>query len=264
MRRLLLLAMALLMVVGCGKKVNMYVSGSIQRGQSSDLHYWGYRSGSILSDPVIEQMTVFINDDSMNVDLPTDFNYWASFYDPDTIPPTVGTEYKFDIKTNVGNATATCTLPGDYDFTTPQDNDSVPANTALIITWNAAAGSDWYAVNVQFHDTLYIWKDTTVNTDSTSWTVPAAWLKKDGWLWIYIYAGNGPKIEPGASGNVNGAKGFCIATNVRYHFVTVGTPTLAISKIRPKVNSPKGFMTKYLQEMSKYNEDAAKMLEDMK
>jgi hypothetical protein len=250
MRKVFLSALVLLLLAGCGKKTNMYVSFGIQRGQSTDLHYWGYRGGWAYSDPVIKEMTAFINDDSADVYLPQDYNFFASFQDPDTIPPTVGVEYKFDVKTDVGNAAATCTLPGDFDFTSPLNGDSVPVNAALNITWNTAAGADWYVVSLQFYDTLYNWSDTILNTDSTSWTVPTGWLKSDGWLSIYIYAGDGPKIEPGGAGNVEGALGFCNATNVRDHRVIVGMPTLAASKTPPQAISPIEVMINYLKEMS--------------
>jgi hypothetical protein len=265
MRKVILAAVILMFLFGCGKKVNMFVVGYIQRGQQTDLHYWGGQSGYIYSDPDIEQLTVFINEDSTNVVLPQGLNLYASFSDPDTVPPTVGIEYKFDIKTNLGNATATCTLPGDYDFTYPQDKDTVPANTALIITWNTAAGADWYYLDVQYEDSAYTyWKDTTVTTDSTSWTLPAVWIKDKGRLWINLNACNGPKVEPGAAGNVNGAKGYCIAINTRQHTAYVGSSFLAASKIQPKVGAPKEFIMKYLRDMSKYNDDAAEMLELMK
>jgi hypothetical protein len=262
MRKIILAAVILMLLFGCGKKTHMFVGFYVER-EMSGLQYWGYQGGFVYSDPVIKEMTAFINDDSTNVNLPHDYDYYASFNDPDTVPPTVGVEYKFDVKTDQGNMTATCTLPGDFDFTSPLDGDSVSVNSAVPITWNAAAGADWYAVNIQFYDTLWRWKDTLVNRDSTSWTIPAGWLNADGHLTIYVYAGGGPKIEPSAAGNVDGALGFCIATNARYHQIIVGTPTMA-PRIRPKSYSSREFMKKYLQEMSKYNEDAAKMLEIMK
>ena len=264
MRKTLLLAMALLCIASCSKKVNLFVAFYAERDQYWTNQFQGSRGGDIFSDPVLEELTATINDVAMEVDLPEPGNYhhYAYFWDEDTIPQAAGSEQKFDIQTDVGNASATVTIPGEFDITAPLEDDSIALNADCEITWTASDGADWYEVNLR-----YFWlgdhKDTLVYCDSAGWTIPAAWLDMDGDLQLYVYAGDGPKIENGAAGNIDGAKGFCIATNERGNRVTVGTGYLATS--RSEVGSGKmtnrDFYRAYIKEMSKYSSEALEMLE---
>jgi hypothetical protein len=266
MKKTLLLIVALLIIAGCSKKVNLFVACYVERDQTWDAAFSGYRGGDIFSDPVLEELTATINDDAMVIDLPQPGSYYhyAYFYDEDTIPQDAGSEQKFDIQTDVGDASATCTVPGDFDITAPLEDDSIPKDAACDMTWEASDGADWYAVELR-----YFWsgdhKDTLVYCDSTDWTIPADWLDTDGDLQVYVNAGDGPRIETGAAGNVKGAKGFCIATNRRGNRVTVGAGYLAPtqSKSETRRMSSRNFYRAYIKEMSKYSSEALEMLEHL-
>jgi hypothetical protein len=268
MRKTLLLVIGLLLVASCSKKVNLFVSCYVERDQTWNATFSGYRGGDIFSDPVLEEMTATINDVTMEVDLPQPGNYYhyAYFWDEDTIPQDAGSEQKFDIRTDVGNASATVTVPGEFDITTPLEGDSIPLNADYDITWEAADGADWYMVVI-----YYSWaaddKDTLVYVDSTTWTIPAGWITEDGGMAVYVYAGDGPRVEVGAAGNIKGAKGFCIATNARANQPIVGAgwflaPTHATLEAG-RISSDDLYRA-YIKEMSKYSSEAAEMLEYMK
>ncbi|HEX7321052.1 MAG TPA: hypothetical protein VF399_11955 [bacterium] len=264
MRKALLLAVALLLVASCSSKVNLFVEGYIERYQTWSDTFWGGRSGDVLSDPILEEMTVTINDDTMEVDLPglNSYNHDARFWDEDTIPPDAGSEHEFNIQTDVGNASATVTVPGEFDITAPLEDDSIPVDAAYDIAWEASEGADWYMVLI-----YYSWsgdyKDTLVyvNVDSTTWTIPANWISEDGEMSFYVYAGDGPQIEVGAAGNIKGGKGFCIATNARANHIIVGNPVFTDSRNESHRMSSKDFYRAYIKEMSKYSLEAAEMLE---
>ncbi|HEX7321051.1 MAG TPA: hypothetical protein VF399_11950 [bacterium] len=261
---MLLLIIALLVSISCSSRVNLYVECDVERGQTWDDTFSGSRGGDIFSDPVLEEMTATINDDTMEVDLPDpgSYHHYAYFWDEDTIPPDAGSEHEFNIQTDVGNASATVTVPGEFDITAPLEDDSIPIDAALDITWEASDGADWYAVWLR-----YFWtgdsKDTTVYVDNTAWTAPADWIDVDGTIYVYVYAGDGPRFEAGEAGNIEGAKGFCVATNYRANRVIVGAGYLAPkqSKFETQRISSKDFYRAYIKEMSKYSSEAAEMLE---
>jgi hypothetical protein len=266
MRKTFLLAVALLCIASCSQKVNLYVNCYAERGQAWDDQFSGSRGGDIFSDPVLEELTATINDVAMEVDLPDPGYYFhnAYFWDEDTIPQAAGSEQKFDIQTDIGNASVTCTIPGEFDLTAPLEDDSIPKDASCDMTWEASDGADWYAVELR-----YYWsgdhKDTLVYCDSTDWTIPGDWLDQDGDLQVYVYAGDGPRVETGAAGNIKGAKGFCIATNYRANRVTVGTGYLAPaqSKLESGRMTARDFYRAYIKEMSKYSSEALELLEHL-
>ena len=267
MRKAFLSALVLLLLVGCGKKVHMYIMGYVERTKAwGNTEFTGNYSGNIWSDPVLTELTVTINDKSMEVEIPHAGEAGAYFWDDDSIPipPVVDSEYAFDIKTDVGNVTGTCTMPGDFEITSHDHGDTVAVGP-VTISWEASTGGDWYQVRFSFYDTMYDYKDTVIFSDSaTTITTPAGFIDMDGWFTIWIDAGAGPKIGPEAAGNFKGANGFLVATNRLAIQLVAGSPTMAAPKNMLCVNTPQERIKTLLKELSKYNDDAAEMLELMK
>jgi hypothetical protein len=265
MRRLLLLVIALLVVAGCAKKMNMYVVGYVDRTKAwGNTNFWGTMDGWIYSDPVLTELTAKINDKEMDVNLPQAAEYLAFFYDPDTIPPAADTDYVFDIKSDVGDASGTVKMPGDFDITSPLYEDSAAVGP-VTVTWEASAGADWYMIRMYFNDTLYNNKDTIMYVDSAlTVTSPAGFIDNVGWFSVWVEAGKGPKVGPEAAGNVKGAKGFLVATNSRATQAIIGQPTYAAPKNRLIPEKPIDRIKPLLKELSKHDDAAAEMLELMK
>ncbi len=193
MKRLIIIcAMSLIFLLGCGKKVNLYIYGGPERFEYEDGTVYGGVYGYLLCDPILDTMSVKINGKTAEIetDFGQDYDYWFE----DTVCPSPANEYKLEVKTNVGDANATCRLPGAFSITAP--GDSIPTGS-LTVSWSKSSEADWYMVD------LYLYwsndsKDTTIYTEETSITL-SGWLDHSGYLDIDVIAGNGPKIEAGST-----------------------------------------------------------------
>lgn len=251
--------MIFVLFLGCGKKVNLYIYGGPERFEY-DGEVYGEVYGYLLCDPILDTMSVKIN--GKTADIETDFGQDYDYWFEDTVCPSPANEYKLEVKTNVGDANATCRLPGAFSITSP--GDSIPTGS-LTVSWSTAGEADWYMVGLYLYwydGYNYYSKDTTLYTEETSITL-SGWLDHSGYLDIDVFAGNGPKIEAGSKGNISGAKGFWIGMNGRDKDVVVGTPArMKVPDRKPRTH--KELIKGYLQWVAPYNDEAKEILELMR
>jgi hypothetical protein len=248
----------LVCLLGCGKKANLYIYGGPERYEYEDGDVYGGTYGYLLCDPILDTMSVKLNGKTIEVE--TDFGDDIEYWFEDTITPSPNNEYKLEVETNVGDANATCRVPGAFSITSPGDSISTGS---LTVSWSEATEADWYHVCLYlwWYDTTYHYKDTSLYTTEKSVTI-SNWLDHNGYLDIDVYAGDGPKIEAGSKGNISGAKGFWIGTNGRNKDVVVGSP--AKMKVpEPKPKTQKEIIKGYLNWIAPSNEEAAEILEMM-
>lgn len=258
-KRILFCAMTLVLLIGCKKVGNLYIIGGPTRVVFTMGAYgntWVY----LYSDPILDTATVKVNGKALiNQYAGTPSSYETYFND--TVTPAAATEYKLEVTTNVGNASATAKLPGDFTLTV--NPDSVAVGAPVVLSWTQATDAAWYMISVHYDTNGYhTYKDTVFFlTTGTAATIPGAWLNKAGSLYLYLTAGAGPKMEAGAKGNIPNAKGFWIAENYRDHYVQVGS--LALSS-EPKPPPKVDVRREYLKAIAPYDEDAAEILARMK
>jgi len=257
MRKVMLCTLALILLFGCGKKENLYIVGGPFRHEDDEGEKSGGTDVGLLCDPILNTITVSVN--GKMLDSPGTFGFDYSYWFHDTVIPSPNSEHKLEVSTDIGDADATCNVPGDFSITSPVDSAQVGA---LTISWSIASEAEWYLIDIYFIDTYDNEQDTTLYTTETSVNLPAAWLYATGHLDIEVYAGDGPKIESGSGGNISGAKGYWFGTNCRYASVTVGAPASPRSSM-PKAKDQSEVIKMYLEEIAPYDEEAAEILELM-
>ncbi len=259
MKRLVLVALGLILIFGCGKTVNLFISGVVYRAVY-DSYQYGATWVSVMCDPILNKIEVKLNDKDLEVlgEVGRDFEFYAS----DTLIPPAKSEWRLKVTTDVGNADATSKVPGDFTATIP---NSIAKNADLNLSWTQAEDANWYLVLIEYDTSwYYFYKDTTIYTSQTRLTIPGSWFNKDGYLDIFIGAVNGPKPEAGSKGNINGAKGFWVGANERGGDVQVGEGTQMAKRLEPKKRSAKEIYKRYLKVLAVYNEEAAEILRRMK
>lgn len=254
---------ALVLTFSCAKneKVNLFIFGGVYRSV-----FGNYQSGEtyveLMCDPILKSITIKVNGEELPVYGDTGRSFYFYAYDDELIP-SGGSEHKLEVETDVGNANATSKVPGDFTATIP---DSIAKNVDLSLSWTEATDAKWYMVFVEYDTGYYydFYKDTVIYTTQKSLTITGSWFDKDGWLFIYIVAGDGPKIEAGSQGNINGAKGFWLGINQRGDYVQVGQGSQMAKITEPKKKNEKEIYKAYLREMAKYNEDAEEIIRQTK
>jgi hypothetical protein len=193
----------------------------------------------LMSDPLVATATVTVGGQQVPP-YPQPTIHARTF--SDTVRPTPGTAQALSIQSNLGNCTATCSVPGGFAFLTPT-SESLPVGTTLVMSWTASSSAGWYQVyiNYTWYDTMYVAKDTVFIVTAASAAVPGTWFTKDGWAFVYVYAGNGPSPAAGANapGNVSGdAKGYWIGLNSVEKDIIVGSGDHGQFMARPDPNAP--------------------------
>jgi len=265
MKKLLLLTIPIIIIlVGCSlfKSAKLFVFGGVYLSKyyygDSLLYTYGGSYGNFSSDPILDTATVKVNDKVLESETYMD----GTGLFQDTIMPKPESTYKLILDTDVGDANATCKLPGDFRITTP---DSIGKNVELKVTWKKSKEANWYMVEIDC-DSIPGWdtyKDTAKVVTDTFFTIPANWITKNGYVYVWVSAGNGPKIEAGSKGNMKGdGKGFWIGMQDRYDMIRVDTPYDKENKISHR--EPKQVLKNYLEAIAPESEDARELLREMK
>jgi len=148
-------------------------------------------------------------------------------YGDDSLP-TPGTQQDFGLTCNLGACAATCTVPGGFAYA-PAPVETLPVRTTLVLSWTQSSSANWYQVwaSYTWYDTADFYsKDTVFTVTSTNAAIPGTWFVADGWVYVDVYAGNGPSPVPssGAAGNVTGsAKGYWVGLNSIEADVAIGS-----------------------------------------
>ncbi len=265
MKKLLLLLIPIILIlVGCSlfKSAKLFIFGGvylekIYNQADSLLYTYGGKYGDFSSDPILDTATAKIND----VVIQTRSYMDGSGYFTDTIKPIAETEYKLILDTDVGDANATCKLPGDFMVKAP---DSVGKNAEVKIAWGKSKEANWYLVEIECESIPYgTYYDTTKVVTDTFYTIAANTISKAGYVYVYIAAGNGPKFEAGSKGNMKGdGKGFWMGMQERIDYIRVDTPYDKENKISHR--DPKQVLRNYLEAIAPESEDARELLREMK
>jgi len=224
MKKLLcVVAGLMLLFIGCGGGERASIIAGIFAFWDNDTlkkeaDIEGYKYNGFKIVPLIT-----VNGDTVPIEFfdysPTDFFYhgpinWVN----------LGDECKFEVDYDEGEGKATDSLPREFSITSPDTSYILHKGNSLNITWGSASGADWYWLDVfidySYMDTagnyeyFYFYLDTIM--DGTSYTLNASRIfpgDVDTVLWgdgnISVEGVSGPKILPGAEGNIKGdAVGF--------------------------------------------------------
>jgi hypothetical protein len=165
---------------------------------------------TVKADPVLDTATVQVNGRYLEGSR----DYYHTF--SDTLDPVPNIDYALLVKTDIGDADASCRMPGDFAFANLPD--SVALNAAVTLNWDSPAGASWTDVRVMLDTSLMgssPLRETScvVSPGQTSFTIPIGWLNDSGVAIVYVMAHDGPKRQAGSRGNVNNAAGFWTASN---------------------------------------------------
>jgi hypothetical protein len=209
--------------INVGTVPRMYVNGFAHYSESWSMLGTGCQV-LLLSDPLATGVVASVGGRQLSPrSLPEP---GVLLFGNDTLP-TPGTKQDFSLTCNLGSCAATCTVPGGFAFA-PAVVESLPVRTTLVLSWTQSTSANWYQVwaSYTWSDTTYWSKDTVFTVTSTSAAIPGTWFVGDGWVYVDVYAGNGPSPAPssGATGNVTGdAKGFWVGLNSIEAGVTIGS-----------------------------------------
>ena len=230
--------------IGVGTVPKMYVNGFAHYSESWPMLATGSRV-QLLSDPLATGVTVSVGGRQLRP-WPTPEPGILTFSN-ETLP-TPGTQQDFSLTCNLGSCAATCTVPGGFAYS-PAPVETLPVRTTLVLSWTQSSSANWYQVwaSYTWYDTTYWSKDTVFTVTSTSAAIPGTWFTGDGWVYVDVYAGNGPSpaAASGSAGNVTGsAKGFWVGLNSIEADVTIGAGRKAAggrTRSRPRVSPSRWF-----------------------
>lgn len=176
----------------------------------------GYKYNGFKIIPV-----VVINNDTLLVNYLTTTEF---SYEGEVAGINMGDECKLEVDYGEGKGEATDTMPGDFRITNPKSTFVLHKGDDLSIDWISAPGASWYWLNVDLqysfidkngnYDTFELDFDTIM--DEKSLVINASRIFPSsvdtvlsGHGTVSVEAACGPKLEPGAKGNIKGdAVGF--------------------------------------------------------
>lgn len=129
-----------------------------------------------------------------------------------------GDECKLVVYHDEGEASATITLPGDFEITAPEEDSALHQNEDLIVSWSPSEGADRYKLYISLN---YHYVDTSgeaniFSLDTVFYSVDNLIIPKErifpsevdsveyGYGHIFIYPESGPWIGHTREGNISG------------------------------------------------------------
>ena len=182
---------------------------------------------------------VTINNDTLELSScnPEGEYIWESYFrgDVSTAP---NNEYELIVSHAGGEATAAITLPGDFELTSIQENDTLNQNEDLIINWSSSEGVEKYNLSVRLYyyygdtadptyssfrlDTILSKMTTGLTLEKEKFFSPEIDSILEGYGYIYLNAENGPQIGTSSEGNISGEGiGYFTAINRLYSNLTI-------------------------------------------
>jgi hypothetical protein len=162
----------------------------------------------LYTDQMFDTLVVKVNGEIW--ENPQNYNYHLLFQQ--SIPPEY-IEYKLQIESDIGEASAVCRMPDRFKITMPTDYQ-IPVGANCEIAWQSAANAQWYRVllYLDYLQPIVTVKDTSFYVEDTTITIDGTWLDWSGLLAVRVCAVNGANFEAGEEGNISGnAKGFWTA-----------------------------------------------------
>ncbi|MCK4352990.1 hypothetical protein KAW65_06235 [candidate division WOR-3 bacterium] len=146
---------------------------------------------------------------------------WYTYWRDDTISLFGDSTYVLEVIHSEGVAQAEVKMPGEFEVIEPDTSDTLHRGEDLNIIWTTSKGAEWYKIYLSIH---YSYIDTSGEyeyfckyfepllqaTDTTYFVSGSELFPADidsvryGDGYLYIYAGSGDAIEPGATGNITG------------------------------------------------------------
>ncbi len=182
---------------------------------------------------------VTINNDTLELSgcNPEGEYMWESYFRGD-VSTASDNEYELRVYHTGGEATGSIILPGDFEFTSIQEDDTLNQNEDLIVNWSPGEGAEKYNLSVRLS---YYYGDTADPTYSSfrldtilSKMTTGLTLEKEkifspeidsileGYGYIYLNAENGPQIGASSEGNISGEGiGYFTAINRLYSHLTI-------------------------------------------
>lgn len=178
-----------------------------------------------------------------------------------------GDECKLVVYHDEGEASATITLPGNFEITSPEEDSTLHQNEDLPVSWSPSEGAERYKsdINLSYHYVDTSEESNSFSLDTTFYTTTNITIPKErifppdvdsveyGSGNISIYSESGPWIGHTTEGNVFGeGVGYFIASNktpeIRYFGIGNGVmvfygPLAPIDSIIIKISPPEQFET---------------------
>ncbi len=173
--------------------------------------------------------------------LPAFYYSWTKYAYKDSNQFMVNQPYELKVEHFWGKASARVTMPGNFSIHRPREGYILDLDSTLYISWSKSAGAQWYfaEIDIEYNyrgtngeDDDQIFQLDTLLTD-TLLVIPSERIfpafvadvyEGDGC--VVVWSGNGPAIEPGDKGNIQGSGfGFFNAINEpREKYFYVGAP----------------------------------------
>jgi len=161
-----------------------------------------------------------------------------------------GDECELVVYHDEGEATATITLPGDFEIISPKEDSALRENEDLIVGWSPSEGEDRYKLDIDLH---YYYFDTSgvsnrFDLDTNFYAITHVTIPKEklfppevdsidgGSGNISIYSENGPHIGHTSEGNISGdGVGYFIAYShiAEKVYFTIGNTSIIYIPFEP-------------------------------
>lgn len=219
----------IVLILSCSKEeeLNFYIDGGpvISRTHHFPIDTLGTYDSTltiqILSDPIWDTITV-----KLNGELLTDPIIEGNSISFTKSISTQDVEYLLEIESDVGDASAICSIPGPFKIPQPPEL-GITLGQDCEITWERATNAQWYEISIACWDTFYtpanMWDTTAVFTDTSTIIIPGNKINYYGTMSVLIIAGNGGGFLPGDKGNIEGnGKGFWTAKAMTRRAIKIG------------------------------------------
>jgi len=162
---------------------------------------------------------------------------WESYFRGE-VPINPDNEYELTISHNGGEASATITLPGDFEITSPEEDDTLHQGEDITVSWSQSEGTKRYKLHIRlsydYGDTANptynnFRLDTILSNSNTSIIIqkekifpPEIDSVQAGHGFVDISSENGPRIGFSAEGNISGEGiGYFTAYTRRYVYFNI-------------------------------------------
>lgn len=192
---------------------------------------------------------VTLNNDTLELDSyrRNEISYYSRFRGNVSVAP--GDECNLIVYHNQGQASATINLPGDFEITSPGEDDTLHQDEDLDVAWSTSEGAERYKSDFSLY---YSYIDTagalnTYRLDTTFYTTTGFAIPKEkifppevdsveyGSGSIYVYSEAGPCIGHTTKGNISGeGVGYFTAYNQltqRIYFSLEESPFIPIDSV---------------------------------
>lgn len=164
---------------------------------------------------------VVINNDTLELSHcnPKGEYLWESVF-VDEVSTDPDNEYELIVSHKGGEASATITLPGDFEIISPQEDDTFHQGEDLTVIWSPSENAERYDLYIRldytygdtanpYYNRFYL--DTLLSNANTSITIPKGRIFPpeidsvlEGNGYVNIHSESGPLIGMSATGNISG------------------------------------------------------------